>query len=73
MTTVQFEKLVIEKTKDLPLEMLEEILDFIQFLREKNKNKFSKKITSTLNNLNKSQISHIDDEFANYKKLYPIE
>ena len=73
MTTIKLEKVLIEYTKGLPKEMLIEILDFIQFLREKKMKKSSNNITQELNKLSHSQVKHIEKEFTNYKQLYPIE
>ncbi|MFH1004898.1 MAG: DUF2281 domain-containing protein [Bacteroidota bacterium] len=73
MTTVQFEKIFIEYTRDMPKEMLMEVIDFIRFLREKKLNKLSNNLTEELTKLSHSQIKHIEKEFTNYKQLYPIE
>jgi len=53
--------------------MLMEILDFIQFLRERKLNKSSDNLTEELTKLSHSQVKHIEKEFINYKQLYPIE
>ena len=73
MTTLQFEKIFIWYTRYLPKEMLMEILDFIQFLRERKLNKSSDNLTEELTKLSHSQVKHIEKEFINYKQLYPIE
>jgi len=70
MTTRQFEKAALEYTKDLPEEALKEILDFIQFIRQKNS---PDNLTSDLTQLNFSQTQHLEDEFKDYKQLYPSE
>ncbi len=73
MTTVQFEKRLIDCTKDLPVEALQEILDFISFIRSKNRNEKPDSFNSELSYLNKSQSEHLEEEFTDYKTLYPIE
>ncbi len=73
MSTIQFEKELIDYTKDLPKEALQEILDFICFIRSKNKKEQINSLNSELSYLNKSQIDHLEEEFADYKTLYPIE
>lgn len=77
MSTAKYEKLILTETKGLPEEALEEVLDFIQFLKQKvNKIKsdnYEKKVSKTLTRLNKSELSHVEEEFINYKKLYPRE
>ena len=70
MTTGQLEKAVLEYTKGLPKEALKEILDFIQFIRQK---KSSDNLTSELTRLNSLQIQHLEEEFQDYRQLYPSE
>ena len=73
MTTSQLEKQLIDQTKGLPRETLEEIIDFIQFVRLKNKKRSSNDLRSELSLLDSSQTKHLEDEIKDYKKLYPIE
>ena len=73
MTTIQSEQNLIDYTKDLPKEALQEILDFISFIRLKNKKEQINSLNSELSYLNKSQIDHLEEEFTDYKTLYPIE
>jgi len=70
MTTRQLEKAVLEYTKGLPEDALKEILDFIQFIRQK---KSPDNLTSDLTQLNFSETQHLEDEFKGYKQLYPSE
>lgn len=73
MQTLQFEKALIESTKGLPKDILKEILDFILFIREKRINKPMENISTELTRLNISQISHLEQEFKDYKQIYPNE
>ncbi|NOX47170.1 MAG: hypothetical protein GXO89_09360 [Chlorobi bacterium] len=73
MTTLQFEKKIIDYTRDLPIEALQEILDFISFIRSKNQKANADTLNSELSFLNESQNEHLEEEFADYKTLYPIE
>jgi hypothetical protein len=62
----------------LPTEALNQILDFIQFIKAKRLEKFvdepfEKGINNELNELNKMSLVHLEEEFANYKEQYPHE
>ncbi len=62
----------------MPSYALEEVLDFIQFIKEK---KLKKKRKDTLQNnihlelsmLNQKELFHLEEEFKDYKELYPRE
>jgi len=78
MTKVLLEKMIIEETKGLPFETLSEILDFIQFLKAKKNNihvadSVKKDINNELSELNTMSLLHLEEEFSNYKELYPYE
>ena len=73
MTTIQFEKTIIENPKDLPKDALQEILDFIKFIRLKIQKEQIDNLNTELSHLNKSQINHLEEELKDYKQLYPIE
>lgn len=74
MTKNDLAKLILRESKDLPVESLKEILDFIQFLKSKKyrrKKSFEKKIQTELDNLNKNSLIHLEEEFSNYREQYP--
>ncbi len=74
MTKNDLAKLILQELKDLPVESLKEILDFIQFLKSKKykrKKSFEKKIQTELDNLNKNSLIHLEEEFSNYREQYP--
>ncbi|MBN1639508.1 MAG: hypothetical protein JW866_11100 [Ignavibacteriales bacterium] len=78
MTKVLLEKMIIEETKGLPFQTLNEILDFIQFIKAKKiKNRVADSlendITIELSELNTVSLMHLEEEFSNYKELYPHE
>ena len=78
MSKSELEKMIIEETKNLSDETLHEVLDFIQFLKDKNhkkpkKKSFEKGLTDELSELNKVSLIHLEEEFANYKELFPYE
>lgn len=78
MTKVLLEKMIIEETKALSFQTLNEILDFIQFIKAKKiKNRVAdyleKDINIELSELNTVSLMHLEEEFSNYKELYPHE
>jgi glutaredoxin 2 len=78
MSKAIIEKMIIEETKNLSSEALNEILDFIQFIKTKKykkllKETFEENITTNLNELNTVSLIHLENEFANYKEKYPHE
>lgn len=67
-------ELVVKETNDLSPDILNEVLDFIHFL--KLKHAFEKKGESfeiVLKQLDTASISHLEEEFADYKTDYPHE
>jgi hypothetical protein len=78
MTKVLLEKMIIEETKGLPFQTLNEILDFIQFIKAKKiKNRVADSLENDidieLSELNTVSLMHLEEEFSNYKELYPYE
>ena len=63
--------IILQESKQLPDDLLKEVLDFILFL--KNKSQDSSSETRLLSSLQKSELTHLEDEFNNYKLLYPNE
>ena len=63
--------IILEETKHLPDDLLKEVLDFILFLKTKNRQLASE--TQELSSLQQSELSHLESEFENYKTLYPNE
>ncbi len=71
-------KLIIEETKEMSTDVLMEVLDFIQFIKAKKYKKirgksFEKKFAQELTDLNNISLTHLEEEFADYKELYPRE
>ena len=73
MNTAQLEKELLQYTKDLPKEALQEVIDFVRFLRHKISRQSSNYINDETSLLNTSQIVHLEEEFENYQKQYPRE
>jgi hypothetical protein len=73
MNASQIENQIASDTKGLPIEILQEILDFIQFLTIKKRNPAPDSIQSDLTNLELSEFQHLEEEFVDYKSAYPVE
>ena len=78
MSKVLLEKTIIEETKGLSFDALNEILDFIKFIKaQKAKNLIEDSVEKTIDNelsvLNSGSLIHLEEEFANYKEKYPHE
>ena len=78
MSKAELEKMIVEETKNLSTETLSEVLDFIQFVKTKKYKKARKKsfedsLTNELADLNENSLAHLEEEFSNYKELYPRE
>ncbi len=75
MSRSLLEKKILEETKNLSIETLKEILDFIRFkkLKARGKGPFEKEIRNELTDLGESSLIHLEEEFFDYKKCYPRE
>ena len=72
------EKLILKETKGLPPYALNEVLDFIQFIKEKKLKQngddiFKSNLEIELSLLDKKELIHLEEEFKDYKRLYPRE
>ena len=70
MTKALLEKQIVEEAKKLPAETLQEVLDFIKTKKQKT---FEKNIEVELSDLDDMSLVHLEEEFLNYKELYPRE
>jgi len=60
--------------KGLPGEVLQEVLDFVLFLKEKRLTEsHSTEIENKLKVLDKTELDHLEKEFENYQELYPLD
>jgi len=80
MTTQTYQQLIIEGIKGLPPEILAEIADFIFFVRKRviQPEAFEDELQNVLLRLELKQLSHeeeahLEKEFEDYDRLYPIE
>jgi hypothetical protein len=72
MSTAQLQKEIINYLNTLPKEAVKEVLDFVQFLQTKT-GSGKKNIHKQLSDVSESEIAHLENEFEDYKKLYPHE
>ncbi len=74
MTTEKIQKEIIEYTKELSKDSLQEVLDFIRLLKEgKQPEKKKDNLTAELSKLDESELEHLEKELKDYKELYPSE
>jgi hypothetical protein len=79
MTKIEIEQTLVKETQDLSDEALQEILDFIHFIKMKELREPPKYVSNSdhihdeLRALNDYSLAHLEEEFANYKTLYPHE
>lgn len=74
----QIERLILKETENLPQNILNEILDFILFIKHRRlKNTENNLVEDDLNNdlhiLDNKELLHLEEEIRNYKELYPHE
>ena len=62
--------LIVQETKQLPENLLKEVLDFVLLLKRKNELGETKNDLSTMQ---LTELSHLESEFENYKELFPHE
>jgi hypothetical protein len=70
MDVHQIEQKILQNTKELPVEALNEILDFVLFIKNKNS---KKKMKDDLSFFRKNELDHLEMEFKDYKEIYPHE
>ena len=73
MNTTQLENEFLRYTKELSKEALRKVIDFVQLLRQKWLNSSSNNLFQDLSIMSSEQMIHLEEEFKDYKKLYPSE
>jgi hypothetical protein len=73
MNTAQIQELIVQNSKGLPKDVLQEILDFIQFLKIKKTAAPNDSIQSELRGISANEENHLEEEFLDYKTIYPAE
>ncbi len=71
MNVTQIETQILQNTKGLPASALQEILDFTQFIRVRKLKKSLNNLSVELTTLDKANAKHLEEEFKNYKEIYP--
>ena len=64
------EEVLLEKFKILPLNRKQELLDFAEFLTQKE-NENTALIEQDLATFEQSELQHLEMEFENYEQIYP--
>ena len=66
--------IILQETKEFSDDLLKEVLDFVLFLKSKSQ-RLDTEITDieALSSFQKDELAHLEDEFKNYKALYPNE
>lgn len=64
------EEVLLEKFKILPVNRKQELLDFAEFLEQKE-NEQNVLIEQGLADLDKNELQHLELEFENYEQLHP--
>ena len=62
--------LIVQETKQLPENLLKEVLDFVLLLKRKNE---LGENNNELSTMQMTELSHLESEFENYKELFPHE
>jgi hypothetical protein len=63
----------VSSAQGLPDELLEEVLDFIEFLKIKRSKKKPDSIQGLFSTLSADNEQHLLDEFNDHKSTYPTE
>ena len=80
MDTVQLRYIISNGIKGLPLEYLKEVADFVIFIRLRalqphafQQDDFEEMLHRELLLLSQAAQAHLEEEFADYQKKYPLE
>ena len=72
--TVDFENVILQGIRGLPKQYVSEVADFVLFLRQKAiQNNDFYDFKKELSLLNEQEISHLEEEFKDFDKLFPKE
>ena len=75
MTAQTYRQVISSAINDLPAEALIEIIDFLHAIRQRSLRQQARydSLSVALNQLSQSESHHLEQEFADYEQLYPIE
>ena len=73
---MKLEQQILNEAQGLPKQALDEILDFVQFVKKKFEGKAKTKtpannLSAELSELDEKEWAHVEEETKNYKELYP--
>lgn len=75
-----YRQLILDGIQTLPPEALEEIVDFVYFIRKKilqpqsfKNEHYDVVLRTELQSLSQAEQTHLEQEFADYERLYPYE
>lgn len=71
MSKTELQNEIVKTTEELPEALVKEILDFAEFLLNKQSQISTESLAADLITMSKSEVSHLESEFENYKTLYP--
>jgi hypothetical protein len=74
MKAADLQNVILKETKTLSSAKLNEVLDFIIFIKERNR--ISRKSIPSryqLHSLSLHEQDHVEEEFSDYKAIYPRE
>ena len=72
MTIKQLGKELIESAKGLSKETLKDVINYMRLMQIKESEP-TDSLMADLHHLSKSETTHLEKEFEDYKKLYPSE
>ena len=78
MTAIEIKKTLVNEVEELSVEALQEVLDFVEFLKIKRwrnpgQSASQSSLADELHALEMNSLVHLEEEFANYKEEYPYE
>jgi hypothetical protein len=79
MANIEIAQTIVKETQGLSSDALQEVLDFIQFIKMREYRARKKHlgvgsdVDAELRLLDMSSLAHLEEEFANYKELFPHE
>lgn len=71
MSKTELQNEIVKTTEELPEALVKEILDFAEFLLNKQSQISSESLEPDLTAMSRSEVAHLESEFENYKTLYP--
>ena len=72
MKSLNFESIILNSIKELPKDSLIEIIEFINLYKKRSKKRL-KGTTDKEESISEYEIKHLEKEFKNYKKIFPVE